>query len=279
MGRSSTTATRENDWLKEYVDHAMKWRGKGIPPTILSQIESYLAKQKAEKGDTLSLKDVIYLDTLVWKAQKQAKTIGDTSKAKVVDKDLAAIVKNTLSQIRPVGPEGRKHEYVKQSNRKIKTWLDDATDFLPSDWVLNSIDSEFLMLTKKVNRGYYRHSLNPDIEAIFASSVDRESSESTVLHEFGHRVENTTNGVKDIEREFYQRRTEGETSKWLGPDYGYDEVAKEDKFSSAYMGRDYGRDSYEILSMGLEGVFYGNYELYDKDPEYFDLILGLLAAK
>ena len=37
--------------------------------------------------------------------------------------------------------------------------------------------------------------------------------------------------------------------------------------------------AYEILSMGLEGVYYGNYDLYEKDPEYFDLILGLLAAK
>jgi hypothetical protein len=31
--------------------------------------------------------------------------------------------------------------------------------------------------------------------------------------------------------------------------------------------------------MGLEGVFYGNYELYEKDQDYFDFILGLLAAK
>ena len=64
--------------------------------------------------------------------------------------------------------------------------------------------------------------------------------------------------------------------------YKKSEKGRRDKFTDVYMGKDYGREDkgyYEILSMGLEGVYYGAYDLYEKDPEYFDLILGLLAAK
>ena len=143
------------------------------------------------------------------------------------------------------------------------------------------------------------------VSTLASSTWNENRSKSTVLHEFGHRVEETRTGVAEpdeiipipgakrprgaarsetmeIERQFYDRRTAGEQAVQM-QGYGYSEKGRKDKFTHEYMGKDYVWQgevyAYEILSMGLEGVYYGNYDLYEKDPEYFDLILGLLAAK
>jgi hypothetical protein len=35
---------------------------------------------------------------------------------------------------------------------------------------------------------------------------------------------------------------------------------------------------WEILTMGVEGVFYGIHEIWERDPEHVDFTLGVLAT-
>ena len=44
------------------------------------------------------------------------------------------------------------------------------------------------------------------------------------------------------------------------------------------MGKDYGGRAWEVLSMGLQGLYFDTYDTYNEDQEYFDFILGLVAA-
>ncbi len=57
------------------------------------------------------------------------------------------------------------------------------------------------------------------------------------------------------------------------------DIGVEDEFVRPYMGRFYGRDSWEILSTGIEDVFYGKYRLDELDPEHHDFVLGVLASQ
>ena len=167
----------------------------------------------------------------------------------------------------------------------MKEMVDTAAELLPSDWVDNSISNQFQLWAMNTQRGYYAHGKRRVIKGVptyvgdFRATMDAPTAPSTVLHEFGHRAEYTTPGLKELEKEFYDRRTAGDSLEWMGSGYKKNEQTRRDDFTDEYMGKDYFGDAWEILSMGLEGVFYGNYELYEKDQDYFDFILGLLAAK
>ena len=109
----------------------------------------------------------------------------------------------------------------------------------------------------------------------------------TVAHEFAHAIENSVPEIRELEKEFYDRRTKGEESRALrvltgDPNYDYREYAKPDKFLHVYMGKDYssrgpGHD-YELLSMGMTYLYDRPDEL-TKDKDYMNFVLGCLAYK
>lgn len=109
----------------------------------------------------------------------------------------------------------------------------------------------------------------------------------TVAHEFAHAIENSVPKIRELEKEFYDRRTKGEESRALrvltgDPNYDYREYAKPDKFLHVYMGKDYssrgaGHD-YELLSMGMTYLYDRPDEL-TKDKDYMNFVLGCLAYK
>lgn len=114
----------------------------------------------------------------------------------------------------------------------------------------------------------------------------------TVIHEYGHSLERDGE-VSTACQSFLWHRTEGEepvSLKEKFPDSGYDlwEVGREDKFREAfsgmsayYVGKYYtnyghGNRASEVLSMGMEKLFYNPREFADKDPEYFKFVVGVL---
>jgi hypothetical protein len=117
-------------------------------------------------------------------------------------------------------------------------------------------------------------------------NVTLQDSYGTIAHEFAHALENAVPKIRELEREFYDRRTEGEEAVSLrqltGKPYGYREYAKPDKFLSPYIGKDYsarGRDhDYEVLSMGMTYLYDKPDELV-KDRDYMNFVLGCLAYK
>jgi hypothetical protein len=112
-------------------------------------------------------------------------------------------------------------------------------------------------------------------------------------HEFGHRTEYAVEGVKKVELSFLKRRTStvqseegyGLIQEPLVPmSMGSTEMTRPDHFTNIYMGKDYGGDATEVMSMGMEGVFAGHYGGFigvggeKPDLEVRDLVLGVLAS-
>ena len=119
-------------------------------------------------------------------------------------------------------------------------------------------------------------------------NVTLQDSYGTVAHEFAHALESYVPKIKNIEKEFYERRTGDESSVRLRDvtgnlNYRSNEITKLDKFLNPYMGKDYSlRDgddhNYELLSMGMTYLYNKPNEL-TKDKDYMNFVLGCLAYK
>lgn len=125
--------------------------------------------------------------------------------------------------------------------------------------------------------------------------------DSTLLHELAHRFEQTagernvmtfSRPLLSLTTKFLRDRAGSSDRvklKDLRPDSGYEdhEETWEDDFVDPYMGKDYAGRTTEVLTMGLQAIFFPEYgrELDPPksrgkkgDPAMRDFILGLLAA-
>jgi hypothetical protein len=117
---------------------------------------------------------------------------------------------------------------------------------------------------------------------------------AVLLHEISHRLEvvygeeNATSGfnpIASVTHAWLRNRTAGENLqqlKYLYPnsDYNDDEVTRPDKFVDGYIGKQYAGQATEVLSMGMDMLWFPRYAQRDinKDPEMRQLILGLQAT-
>ena len=117
---------------------------------------------------------------------------------------------------------------------------------------------------------------------------------AVLLHEISHRLEvvygeeNATSGfnpIASVTHAWLRNRTAGENLqklKELYPNAAYEdyEVARPDKFVDAYVGKQYAGQATEVLSMGMDMLWFPRYAQRDinKDPEMRQLILGLQAT-
>lgn len=111
--------------------------------------------------------------------------------------------------------------------------------------------------------------------------VDRR----VALHEFAHRVEDTSPRVKALENAFIQRRVTLPDGSYEKPFELYPgENVYRDHFPDYYIGKTYPDRSTEVLSMGMETIFAGTQGDYfsDKNPavdtDYRNFIIGILAS-
>ena len=147
-------------------------------------------------------------------------------------------------------------------------------------------------LGRTVKRGY----CNSNFGEIRLSANDYDSSkdginlglERTASHETAHAMEKLFPKLRDMEEAYYKERTQGEKSVRLskllpGSGYGRDEVTRPDHFFNPYVGKDYSHDGknakphFEIMSMGMEYMIHEP-EVFDKDPDTRNFILGVLAT-
>lgn len=105
-----------------------------------------------------------------------------------------------------------------------------------------------------------------------------------LMDDVSARVDEARTRVDQMQREILMlgRREERHPMREIQPNGTYlaDEFTHPDKYIKAYSGKDYGdgpNDSYEILSMGMEGIWEGSWPIWE-DPEYKQLVVGLLAA-
>jgi hypothetical protein len=111
--------------------------------------------------------------------------------------------------------------------------------------------------------------------------LTKDSPPNSYVHELGHHIECSHPDILKMTSEFYNRRTRGNPVLKLNSicstsQYGEDEEGKDDKFIDKYTGKIYPDGTTEILSMGLEHMYYSPMEFRSKDPEHFELIINIL---
>jgi len=186
--------------------------------------------------------------------------------------DNAEELKNKLLEIRPVGNASFNIDaHLEHSRSPMRKIVKKAYDHCPTEWVQQSAYAGTLT-PKKVNRGYYNHWRR---EIAISGDIDKYCFK-TAIHELGHRFERVVPGILEIEKDFYEKRTAGETLKWLGPGYARDEKTRRDKFINKYIGKDYNGDAYELVSMGFEYAYTNPTKLWE-DEEYARWIYGILV--
>ena len=185
----------------------------------------------------------------------------------------ADLLFGVLSQVREMGSGGIDvAAHLGNSRSPMRKIVEKAYGKYPTSWIRKSVEEGELSI-KKHKRGYYS-----DWERVIAISGDGgNKSFRTAIHELGHRFEDTIPGILSKEKEFYDRRTEGEKLVWLGSGYGRDERTRKDDFIDSYMGKDYGGKAYELVSMGFQHAYTDPVKLsQDEDMEQW--IYGLLAV-
>lgn len=110
-------------------------------------------------------------------------------------------------------------------------------------------------------------------------NVPGYASTKTVVHELGHWLEDTNPDIHRQALAFYDRRTQGYNLEWMGPGYERNELTRRDKFIEEYMGKDYGRQATEIVSMGLEWMYTKPAMLASRDADMFDFIFNLVRGR
>ena len=120
------------------------------------------------------------------------------------------------------------------------------------------------------------------LETVKLGDEPSQSWRSVALHEMGHAAENGNQWLTQMQYAYWESRRAGEPLQKLSTitgnrGYRANERAAKDKWGEPYAGKVYNQSrnsSFEIFTMGLEGVFYGSKNL---DPEHRAFTLGLLA--
>lgn len=202
-----------------------------------------------------------------------------------------------LSQVRDVG--GTDFELAGGATSALEDAVRSAQDVFPTDWIEASNDQgDLRVITESTRRGFYRAGSTDGDGVIGLRATDNPDALYTAMvHELGHRMEDSVDGVWQMEQDFYDARTAGEELVNLSADLRVAGRTRPDDFASDYLGRDpirtvraarvVGADgdalgtvySYELLSSGLEWLLGSDYRgawMLSKDPEYRQFILGIL---
>ncbi|MFN9110290.1 MAG: hypothetical protein ACK5XN_09500 [Bacteroidota bacterium] len=119
------------------------------------------------------------------------------------------------------------------------------------------------------------------------------------VHEYGHEIENLSDEVRRLCRSFVEgrtARTENARMAEVFPHNGYDEseVGNKDHFGEAisatalpkdresleyYVGKKYKTGHTEVLSVGLELMMANPRAFAAEDPDWFDLVTGVLTGR
>ena len=133
-----------------------------------------------------------------------------------------------------------------------------------------------------------------DYDRIRAGYVERNGTillskfkEATLIHEFGHHLESSDQGIFNAVTEFYLKRTYNDKIQRLaevtGVNFGFNETFKKDNFIEDYTGKVYVSGdkltSTEIVSTGLQYLYEDPIQFYNKDPEHYMLIKNILEGK
>jgi len=182
-----------------------------------------------------------------------------------------------LKEYREFGTD-QKHTWMKGSNSYAKEEVIKALQNYPREWLEKSIEASIenpLLLKYNMKRGSYSELLDPTL------TVGPKATSAT--HELGHRMESLMQEIVQREKEFFERRVAqfGNKKEFLSAmtnDQRYgSETAMYGNFIHPYMGKINKSGKFELLPMGIENIFSGNYNI-NGDKDFYSFIIGLLLG-
>lgn len=110
-----------------------------------------------------------------------------------------------------------------------------------------------------------------------------DNSARTLVHEIGHHVEESNPDIIKATHWLLEERSGEQANKSLrsltsNRGYRSDEKARADHWTSPYIGKTYGWGSTEVVSMGMEQLFYEPAKLL-QDPDLFHFIVNNLRGQ
>ena len=173
-----------------------------------------------------------------------------------------------------------KQKLVNSKTSKATPHFVNGVKVYPQEWI-NQMEQRGKVNLKTTSRGLFQEDASGKDLVCISGDTDQESM-ATAIHEIGHRLEKVFPNIRDLEEEFYQKRTEGERTESLrsvtkNRGYNSKERTRKDNFIEPYMGKDYGGKAYELVSMGFQYYFTEPKKLM-KDPDMFNFISGILLT-
>ena len=266
----SPAAQKVRDEYRAEYDTFLVWKDLSRTVRLGTADEKKVAKRKLAKLDKKFDSDAYIL-----KRHNYGLYIADQLRKKV------SLLRDLGGSIELKKSGGDEDNPLAEDHKKA---LSQAMRFLPRDWIER--------MKVKHPRGilYGRASVLSFQDRSFYLSgkigVDSKSDEAVLAHELAHAVQKSFPDLNKMELEWRKSRLKpGEKAVRLKHDPGA--LVFEDEFTEAYIGRIYDQNgdglndksgASEVLSMGIEGVFYGKHDILDRDLDMANFILGLLVA-
>lgn len=177
--------------------------------------------------------------------------------------------------------------YVKIENPEVLNNVKDGTEFVQK--MIGNRHGDVIEIAALQLAD--THSQRPHQAVIGGKSaicIGKSTSPAVVAHEIGHAIDRNYR-VLELTQGFLVSRAGGESPlpmRKLFPNHGYEngEYGRKDdwlktfdgdKSKAYYTGKHY-RDATEILSMGLELLYDDPVGFAKRDPEYFNLVVGIM---
>lgn len=265
---------KSEEKLQEYNDAI-----RVLDKKILDRKYEFLTEQ--DTGMSTLHRDKKYVDLI--NAKKKLTHLYDNDRVKTVELVVTALTQpsSTKANFKPIvivhNPSFLKEggSAVRSGNKEEINKYTEQLKALSSITHKSVSEKTKISIYVKEGRAYYHNN---------SITVSPQSTKDTTFHEMGHFIEEGNPAIGKAMREFFLRRTKGESIKPLSSvtgvlSYSKEEITKVDKFINAYMGKIYNTGVTEILSMGIQTLLTKPAVLMRKDPEYFDLVVDVLRGR
>lgn len=206
-------------------------------------------------------------------------------------KEDAHKLKLNVTQQSPIATTNSKREPIITERQSVehRQKMDEARQFLGNITAKHNVDVLDVPTHQMSagNRAFHRNGLRADNGAY----LTKTDNVGTYIHELAHRIEQDTPGILDKAAEFRDMRIARAGTKDVKmvdvfPNHGFEDWEKGNKdefdkaFDSAdahYIGKKY-NGATEVISMGIQKIYEDPQHFAEKDPEYFNFIVGVLRG-
>lgn len=190
---------------------------------------------------------------------------------------------NAIDDFRPIGGDINvtarvQSESAAFSNRSATELVaQTANDLFPTDWI-NAFNKVYSQERLEVDVGIRAHYAS--FRELRLEGSDIGSLERNAVHELTHGFEHAIPRIRQLEAEFYARRTAGETAVNMGGSME-GEFSKLDDFQHKYMGKTYSDGSHELATVGYDSLLSvirrPDVDL-ETDEDMYTFLLGILVG-